>query len=44
MRGAPAEGPSVFAAVQSELGLRIEPRVEPTPILVIDSVARPTAN
>jgi uncharacterized protein (TIGR03435 family) len=44
MRGAPAEGPSVFAAVQQELGLKIEPHKEVTPILVVDSAERPTAN
>jgi uncharacterized protein (TIGR03435 family) len=44
MRGAPAEGPSVFAAVQQELGLKIEPHKEVTPILVVDSAGKPTAN
>ena len=36
-----AELPSVFAAVQEQLGLRLEPRREPTEVLVIDSVEQP---
>ncbi len=33
-----SSGPSIFAAVQSDLGLRLESRKEPIEILVIDSV------
>lgn len=36
--------PTVFTAVREQLGLRLEPRVEPVEIVVIDSVERPTPN
>jgi uncharacterized protein (TIGR03435 family) len=39
---APSELPSVFTAVQEQLGLRLERRVVPASVLVIDSVERPT--
>jgi uncharacterized protein (TIGR03435 family) len=38
-------GPSIFTTVQRDLGLRLESRKEPIPILVIDSVSKvPTEN
>ena len=36
------EFPSIFTAVQEQLGLRLESERGPVPVLVIDSVQRPT--
>jgi uncharacterized protein (TIGR03435 family) len=36
------DGPSLFAAVQEQLGLKLQPATGTTDILVIDSVERPT--
>jgi uncharacterized protein (TIGR03435 family) len=42
---AATEGISVFDAIQAQLGLALEPRDVPTPVLVIDTVERkPTPN
>jgi uncharacterized protein (TIGR03435 family) len=43
---APAEpvGPSLFTAIQDQLGLRLESAKGPVEVLVIDSVQRPTEN
>ncbi len=40
--GKPA--PSVFSAVQEQLGLKIDAQKAPTEVLVIDSVEKPTGN
>lgn len=37
-------GPSIFAAVQEQLGLKLESRKAPTDIIVIDSIEKPSEN
>jgi uncharacterized protein (TIGR03435 family) len=37
-------GPSVFTAVEEQLGLKLEPAKEPMDVLVIDSIEQPAAN
>ena len=40
-----SNGPSIFTAVQNDLGLRLEARKQPVQVLVIDSVNKmPTQN
>jgi uncharacterized protein (TIGR03435 family) len=38
------EGPSIFEAVQEQLGLKLEPKKGPVGFLIIDHVERPSAN
>jgi hypothetical protein len=42
--GLPNSQPSIFTAIQEQLGLRLESSRGPVPVLVIDSVAMPSAN
>jgi uncharacterized protein (TIGR03435 family) len=39
-----AEAPSLFTAMQDQLGLKLQSMTVPTEVLVIESVARPTEN
>jgi uncharacterized protein (TIGR03435 family) len=41
---APSDYPSIFTAIEEQLGLRLEPAREPIDILVIDSARRPIGN
>jgi uncharacterized protein (TIGR03435 family) len=37
-------GPTVFAAIRQQLGLKLEPQKAPVEILVIEHVEKPTEN
>jgi len=41
---ADGDPPTLFTAVQEQLGLKLEPAKEPVPVLVIDHVEQPTPN
>ena len=45
-QGAPTENsaPSLFTAIQEQLGLKLQPERDSVPLLVIDHVERPSAN
>lgn len=42
--GVGTDGPSLFTAMQEQLGLKLEPTRGPVEILVIDRIERPTEN
>ncbi len=39
-----SSGPTIFTALQEKLGLRLESQKGPVPVLLIDSVSKPTEN
>ncbi len=41
---ADSSGPTIFTAVQEQLGLRLESAKGPVPVLVIESLTKPTEN
>jgi uncharacterized protein (TIGR03435 family) len=41
---APPVGPSIFAAVKDQLGLKLEPHKGPVQVVVIDRVSQPSPN
>jgi bla regulator protein blaR1 len=44
IQAADSSGPSIFTALQEQLGLRLESQKGPVPILVIDSIEKPSEN
>jgi uncharacterized protein (TIGR03435 family) len=42
--GGPDDAPSIFAALQERLGLKLEPRTAPVDVLAIDHIEKPSGN
>jgi uncharacterized protein (TIGR03435 family) len=40
----PPRAPSIFTALQEQLGLRLEPAEAPSEVIVIESIDRPKPN
>jgi uncharacterized protein (TIGR03435 family) len=40
----PPRAPSIFTALQEQLGLRLEPAAAPSEVIVIESIDRPKPN